>query len=169
MIKIRMILRRMYGTKTKEEITQAYTSAHSGEYYPSKIIPAGYSGLIRGSIYRDIDGMEIVDDTFLEQPIDELIQSLSPMEKDVTLGMYLFYTISRHFACQLNYNYRISDSYNWDVNVSSDHGICISFFLPEKVGYIPIMKFQHESEDYYIEFSGDSEPSSQENDEDYDY
>jgi len=159
----------MYGTKSKEEITQAYTSVYSGEYHPSKIIPEGYSGLIQGSIYREMDGMEIVDETFLEQPIDELIQALSPMEKDVTLGMYLFYAISRHFACQLNYNYHGSESYNWNVDVSSEHGICITFFLPEKVGYVPIMKFQHESEDYYIEFSGDSEPSSQENDEDYDY
>jgi len=156
----------MYGTRTREEITQAYTSVHSGEYHPSKIIPVGYSGVIRGLIYRETDGVEMNDDEFLEQPADDLINY---MEDDLTIGMYLFYKISRHFAGQLNHNWCDSEPYEWDVNVSSNHGIYISFFLPEKVRYVPNLKFQHEAVDYYIEFTGESEPSSQEDNEDYDY
>jgi len=156
----------MYGAKTKEELTQAYISVHSGKHHPSKIIPVGYSGIIRGSIYQERDGVEIVDEEFLEQPADDLINY---MEDGLTIGMYIFYLTSRHFSSHLTNDYSNSDTYEWSVDVSSKHGINISFFLPEKVQWIPNLRFQHNAVDYYIEFTGDSEPSSQENDEDYDY
>jgi hypothetical protein len=153
----------MYGTRTKEEHVPAYTSVYSGEYHPSKVIPAGYSGVIRGSIYREIDGMEMMDDEFLEQPADDLINF---MEDDLTIGMYLFYKVSKHFSSHLTNDYTESATYEWDVNVSAKHGINISFFLPEKVRWLPNIKFQHNAVDYYIEYS---ESCSQEDDEDYDY
>ena len=166
MINIRVFSRRMYGNKTKEEITQAYTSVHTGEYHPSKVIPVGYSGVIRGSIYQETTGVEVTDGEFLEQPADDLINCL---EAELTIGMYIFYKISRHFSSHLTTDYTETGTYEWDVNVSSKHGIYITFFLPERVQWLPNIKFQHNAEDYYIEFTEASEPSSQENDEDYDY
>ena len=165
MIPMLMILRRMYGTRTKEEHIVGYTSAYTGQYYPPKVVPAGYTGLIQGSIYREDDGIEITDEYFLEQPADYYAKMLLPPDNQ-TVGALLHLLVSRLLESHIG---RHAEVYHWWVEVSTLHGICIDFFLPEKVPMLPLLKFQHDSIDYYIEFSGNSGPSSQEYDEDYDY
>lgn len=165
MIPMPMILRRMYGTRAKEEHIVGYTSAYTGQYYPPKVVPAGYTGLIQGSIYREDDGMEITDEYFLEQPADYYAKMLLPPDNQ-TVGALLHILVSRLLESHIG---RHAEVYHWWVEVSTLHGICIDFFLPEKVPMLPLLKFQHDSIDYYIEFSGNSGPSSQEYDEDYDY
>ena len=165
MIPILTILRRMYGRKTKEEHVPGYWSAYTGEYYHPKVVPSGYTGLIQGSIYREDDGTEITDEQFLEQPADYYGKQVLHSDEQ-TLGKLLHCLITRHFDARVGIH---AETYNWSVDVSAMHGICIDFFLPEKVPMLPLLMFQHESIDYYIEFSGNLEPSSQEYDEDYDY
>ena len=165
MIPMPMILRRMYGTRTKEEHIVGYTSAYTGEYYPPKVVPAGYTGLIQASIYREDGGIEITDEYFLEQPADYYAKMLLPPDNQ-TVGALLHLLVSRLLESHIG---RHAEVYHWWVEVSTLHGICIDFFLPEKVPMLPLLKFQHDSIDYYIEFSGNSGPSSQEYDEDYDY
>ena len=165
MFLILIILRRMYGTRTKEEHVAGYTSAYTGQYYPPRIVPAGYTGLIQGSIYREDDGMEITDEQFLEQPADYYGKLVLHLD-DQTLGKLLHCLITRHFDIHVGQHL---DIYNWTADVSTMHGICIDFFLPEKVPMLPLLMFQHESINYYIEFSGNSGPGSEEYDEDYDY
>jgi len=156
MILILIRLRRMYGTRTKEEHVPGYWSAYTGQYHPPNIVPAGYTGLIRANIYREVDGMEMCDEDFLDQPTDD----------KMSLGHFLHYLVKKHFAAHVGEH---SDLYNWHVETSTIHGIYIPFFLPEMVNWLPNVRFQHNAEDFYIEFTGDSEPSSEENDEDYDY
>jgi hypothetical protein len=146
----------MYGTRTKEEHVPGYWSAYTGQYHPPNIVPAGYTGLIRANIYREVDGMEMSDEDFLDQPTDDKI----------SLGHFLHYLVKKHFAAHVDEH---SDLYNWHVETSTIHGIYIPFFLPEMVNWLPNVRFQHNAEDFYIEFTGDSEPSSEEYDEDYDY
>ena len=165
MILIPIILRRMYGTRTNEEHTPGYWSAYTGEYHHPKVVPSGYTGLIQGSIYREDDGIEITDEQFLEQPADYYGKVILHSE-DQSLAHLLHFLITRHFDKHVGTHV---DTYNWTVDVSVMHGICIDFFLPEKVPMLPLLMFQHESIDYYIEFSGNSEPSSEEYDKDYDY
>lgn len=160
MTKIRILLRRMYGTKSKEHVVQGYLSAYTGTHYESKVIPAGYMGLIRATIYREVDGMEMNDEDFLEQTTDDLKQD------KISLGHFLHYLVKKHFAAHVGEH---SDVYYWHVETSALHGIYISFFLPEKVNWLPNIRFQNNAEDFYIEFTGESESSSQEDDEDYDY
>jgi hypothetical protein len=155
----------MYGTRLEENHIIGYWSAYTGEYHQPKLIPAGYTGLIQGSIYREDNGLEITDEQFLEQPAD-YFGKLVLHSEDQTLGQLLHFLVTRHFATHVGTH---DESYNWSVDVSNMHGICIDFFLPEKVPMVPLLMFQHEGVDYYIEFSGSSEPGSQENDEDYDY
>jgi len=156
-------LRRMYGTRTKEEHVPGYWSAYTGQYHPPNIVPAGYTGLIRANIYREVDGMEMSDEDFLDQTADEL---MNPTDDKITLGYFLHYLVKKHFAAHVGEH---SDLYHWHVETSTIHGIYISFFLPEMVNWLPNLKFQYKAEDFYIEFTGDSEPSSEEYDEDYDY
>jgi hypothetical protein len=153
----------MYGTRTKEEHVPGYWSAYTGQYHPPNIVPAGYTGLIRANIYREVDGMEMCDEDFLDQTADEL---MNPTDDKISLGHFLHYLVKKHFAAHVGEH---SDLYHWHVETSALHGIYISFFLPEMVNWLPNLKFQYKAEDFYIEFTGDSEPSSEEYDEDYDY
>jgi len=165
MIRMSIVLRRMYGTRTKEQHIVGYTSAYTGQYYPPKVIPAGYTGLIQGSIYREDDGMEVTDEYFLEQPADYHAKMFLPPDNQ-TVGALLHNLVSRLLESHIGIH---AEVYNWSVEVSTLHGICINFFLPEKVPILPLLKFQHDRIDYYIEFTDVSGPSSQEYDEDYDY
>ena len=155
----------MYGTKTEEKHVPGYWSAYTGEYHQPNIVPVGYTGLIQGSIYREEDGIEITDEQFLEQPADYYGKQLLQSDNE-PLAKVLHCLITRHFDHHIPIH---ADVYNWSVDVSAMHGIVIDFFLPEKVPLLPLLMFQHDSIDYYIEFSGSSEPSSEEYDKDYDY
>jgi hypothetical protein len=92
-----------------------------------------------------------------------------PKEPDLTVGLYLYYCLTHHFAQHLNDDYLNSESYTWAIDVCKDRGIIIDFFLPSRVEAIPLFMFQYNGENYFISLNNNLSSDSQEYDQDYDY
>jgi len=157
----------MYGTKCNERHVSAYIGKN-GNIIPDQIIPAGYSGLIYGCIYRKSDGMEMSEEDFWTQPPDAYARFVYPLEVDMDMGEYLYLLVCQHIHNHIGYGYH--PHYNCQVESNVGSGFLIDFFQPEKVRRIPNIEFSHYSEEFYIEFSGDgSETGTQEDDENDEY
>jgi hypothetical protein len=52
----------MFGTRIEEHTVPGYTSAYTGIVHPEKYTPAGYSGILRGMIFREMQLYEVSTD-----------------------------------------------------------------------------------------------------------
>ena len=134
----------MYGIKVNEEYSEAF-QASNGIFVPEKFTPEGYRGLVRGRIFRDIDGMEVWDEEFVYK------DDPYAMEEDAELSELLYFALTAYGWESFNTG-NLPSHYHWQVETTKQSGIMIDFFLPEKILEFPILDFNFKGEEYHIVF-----------------
>jgi hypothetical protein len=151
----------MYGSSVPERITSGYNSI-AGKFVPDMVIPAGYSGLICGSIIRKFDGMEMDNDDFWNDTLDANAKFVHPLEAGMDLGDLIYMLVNHHFSQHIGG--KPNRPFGWQIDSNPSEGFVIDFFLPEKVHSVPNLEFIHRDEEFYIEFMGDESESCPEED-----